>query len=194
QNTEDMSLAFDSFGHPPDPCSVFKWRLSGEILDPAGVRQPFCDPTPWRAFMIGQYPPLDSPPWTFEAPEIQVGCFYTAIRNPICRASDYVDSDQIAILQHGESAKLIALNPELTHGQFELASMQQCWIFLDMMDGPDDPIETCEVPVVDPAERPTEPQDTTTCRPDMDREACEASGGEWTGGVTGAPSCTCPSD
>ncbi|MGD8760203.1 MAG: hypothetical protein PVJ07_08115, partial [Anaerolineales bacterium] len=192
QVTEDMSLAFNAFGHPPDPCSVFAWRLSGETLDPAGARQPFCDPTPWRAFMIGQYPPLDAPPWTFEAPGIPEGCLYSSIRNSMCRASDYVESDEIAILQPGEIAELMALNPEHTHGLFELASMQQCWIWLELMDGPDDPIETCGVPVVDPAPRPTDDDTRASCRPDLDREACEAAGGTMSTDLTTAPYCICP--
>ena len=188
-----MSLPFSSFGLAPEPGSSFLWRLSGETLDPAGGQQAYCAPTPWRAFMIGQSPALAAPPWTFPVPEMQDGCFYTAIRNPICRASDYADSTQIAILQHGELAELIALNPELTHGKFELASTQQCWISLGVMDGPDDPIETCGVPEVDPQPRPADPQTPASCTTDLDREACEASGGEWTGGATTAPICTCPS-
>jgi hypothetical protein len=83
---------------------------------------------------------------------------------------------------------LLALNPELTHGQFALASAEQCWISLGVMEGPDDPEETCGVPIVDPAPKPVE----VTCRPDMDREACEASGGEWGGGRVTAQGCICP--
>jgi CSLREA domain-containing protein len=187
-STEIVSLPFLEFGLSPEPGSRYLWRLSGEILDPAGARQGFCEPTPWRAFMIGGSPHPGLPPWTFEGPEPSPFCLYTAVRNPICRESDYVDSDQVAILQHGELAMLLALNPELTHGQFALASDQQCWVSLGVMEGPDDPEETCGVPIVDPAPKPVE----VTCRPDMDREACEASGGEWGGGRVTAQGCICP--
>jgi hypothetical protein len=137
----------------------------------------------WRSFQLGSLLHMEGP---------QELCLYTAIRNPICRASDYVDADQIAVLQHGESAVLIALNPELTHGQFELSSTQQCWISLGMMEGPEDPVETCGVPIVDPEPRPDEPPPAGDCSPDMDQEACEASGGTWSEGGVGAPGCICP--
>ncbi len=192
QSTEAMGLPFSSFGLSPEPGSRFSWRLWAETLDSMGGQEAFCGFTPWRAFMIGQSPLVHAPPWTLEALEVPGVCIYTAIRNPICRESDYVESTQIAILQHGENAELIALNPELTHGKFELASTQQCWIWLGVMDGPDDPIETCGVPLVDPPPRTTEPTVPTECSPDMDREDCEASGGVWSGGAAGAPSCICP--
>jgi hypothetical protein len=121
-------------------------------------------------------------------PEFSGECIYRAIRNPICRASDYVDADQIALLEHGEIAGLIGLNPELTHGQFELASEEQCWISLSMMEGPEDPAETCEVPIVDPEPKPEE----VACSLDLEQEACEASGGEWDEGRVGGPGCNCP--
>lgn len=187
-NTEIVSLPFLEFGLSPDPGSRFQWRLSAQILGPAGERERFCDPTPWRSFMIGESPHPGAPPWRFEGPVTPPACLYTAVRNPICRESDYVDSDQVAILQHGEIALLMALNPELTHGQFALASAQQCWISLGVMEGPQDPLETCGVPIVDPAPKPVE----ITCSPDLDQAACEASGGEWGGGRVTAPTCICP--
>ena len=138
--------------------------------------------------MIGEPPHPGAPPWIFEGPETPPSCLFTAIRNPICRESDYVDADQVALLQHGEIAALIALNPELTHGQFLLASAQQCWISMGVMEGPEDPVETCGVPLAVP-EPPPVPD---PCSPDMDQEACEASGGEWGGGRVTAQGCVCP--
>ena len=99
-----------------------------------------------------------------------------------------MDAEQVALLEHGEIAVLVALNPELTHGLFALDSAQQCWISLGVMDGLEDPMETCGVPIVDPEPKPEQ----RACSPDMDQEACEASGGEWAGGRVGAPSCICP--
>jgi hypothetical protein len=187
-STEIVSLPFSDFDLSTEPVRFYRWRLSGEILDPAGEGQAFCESTRWRSFMIGQFPPLDTPPWSYEDLLAPPACQYSAVRNPTCRASDYVDADQIAVLEHGEIAELIALNPELTHGQFELVSEHQCWISLGMMEGPDDPAETCGVPIVDPEPKPVQ----VTCSPDMDQEACEASGGEWEEGRVGAPDCLCP--
>jgi CSLREA domain-containing protein len=191
-STEIVSLPFADFGLSPEPGSRFQWRLSGEILDPAGARQEFCEPTAWRAFMIGGSPHPGAPPWIFEGPETPPSCLYTAVRNPICRESDYVDAEQVAILQHGEQALLVALNPELTHGQFTLASAQQCWISLGVMEGPEDPLETCGVPLVDPEPPPFDPDRQVECSGDLDRETCEASGGEWGGGRVTAQGCVCP--
>jgi CSLREA domain-containing protein len=179
QTTSGNSLLFSTFDVSPLPGRRYHWRVAGEITGGAGSFEPFCTPTMWRSFQLGSLPHMEGP---------QELCLYTAIRSPICRASDYVEAEQIAVLQHGEGAELIALNPEYTHGKFELASMQQCWISLGMMDGPDDPAETCGVPVVDPEPKPI----PLTCSPDMDQEDCEASGGEWAEGRVGAPSCICP--
>jgi hypothetical protein len=179
QTTADTGILFSTFDVDPLPGRRYHWRVVGEMADAAGSFEPFCAPFTWRSFRLGSLPDMYGPP------EI---CLYTAVRNPICRESDYVDAGQVALLEHGEIAVLVALNPELTHGQFALASMQQCWISLGVMEGPDDPAETCGVPIVDPEPKPEE----VTCSPDMDRAACEASGGEWTEGRATAPSCTCP--
>jgi CSLREA domain-containing protein len=190
QRLTATSLAFSSFGLQPADGDVYEWRIWGEEYL-MGSWRGFCGSTFWWSFRFGPLPELAVPPWQMEMLDGVASnqCLYTAIRNPTCRASDYVMSEQIAVLQHGESATLIALNPELTHGQFELASTQQCWILLGLMDGPDDPTETCDPPVVDPAPKPAE---TPACSPDLDREACEASGGTWTEGRTGSSQCLCP--
>jgi len=166
QSTSDSNLLFSAFGVSPLG-SRYLWRVAGEQAVEGGLFEEFCTSTIWRSFRLGSLPYMEGPPEM---------CIYTAIRNPTCRASDYVDSTQIAVLQHGESAELVALNPELTHGQFELASMQQCWIVLGLMDGPDSPVETCAVPEVDPPSKPTDPPAPIACSPDLDSEACEASG------------------
>jgi hypothetical protein len=177
------SLAFSSFDLQPNEGDIYEWRMWGEKnnADP-GAWSDFCAPTHWWSFGFGPLPDPADPPDV---------CLYTAIRNPTCRASDYVESDHIAVLQHGDGAELVALNPELTHGKFELASMQQCWILLGLMDGPDNPVETCAVPVVDPAPKPADAP-TPTCSPDLDRETCEDSGGTWNEGASAGPQCVCP--
>ena len=57
-----------------------------------------------------------------EAEPPSEGCFYTALSNTNCRQSDYRESDPVAIVMEGESALLVGLNPDYTHGLFELES------------------------------------------------------------------------
>jgi hypothetical protein len=161
-------------------CTHYFWQIVPFVVTTAGPSSEV-----WSFYVDVTNTCLPSPMHSSEIPQ---ECFYKAIRNPICRLSDYVEAEQIAVLEHGESAGLIALNPELTHGQFELASEQQCWISLEMMDGPEDPLQTCGVPIVDPEPKPEQ----AACSPDMEQEACEASGGEWDEGRAGATDCICP--
>ncbi|NIS83299.1 MAG: CSLREA domain-containing protein [Anaerolineales bacterium] len=115
-------------------------------------------------------------------------CIYQAAVNANCRRSDYAESDQVEILMQGEEAALVALNPEYTHGLFEFEGRKQCWIWLGLLDGPENPFGTCDVEIIDPPEAPREP----ACQQDLDEESCIAAGGEWIVGV--APSCKCPED
>jgi len=186
QWTSDANLPFSTFGHSPLPGTRYLWRVVGEQAEGSGPFEEFCTSITWRSFQLGSLPYMQGPP---EMPDV---CLFMAIRNPTCRASDYVGSTQIAVLQHGESAELVALNPELTHGQFELASMQQCWISLELMEGPENPGEICAVPEVDPPPKPADPLAPGACNPDLDRDACEARGGELSGGPASAQICTCP--
>ncbi|NIS81301.1 MAG: hypothetical protein GTO14_14105, partial [Anaerolineales bacterium] len=209
--TSNTSLSFAGFNLSPLPTERFRWRLTSEVVGPEGDGwEAFCAPTDWLPFSFKppaqEETPEDTPtpsPTPTQTPTTTVTltttptptpemCVYTALQNANCRASDYMESAQIAVLLQGETAELIALNPEFTHGKFELQSQQQCWIWLGLMDGPPNPFGTCGVPVVDPPPKPTDTPTPFACSPDLDKESCEASGGEWTGGTAGAPSCTCP--
>jgi hypothetical protein len=122
-------------------------------------------------------------------------CFYISLRNVNCRASDFVESSLIAVLMQGEEVKLLSLNPTFTHGRFEIAPLQQCWIALGLMQDPADPVKMCEVSVVD-APQPLESSDpdesdTPVCSSGLDHDPCLASGGEWKGGATGKFYCEC---
>jgi hypothetical protein len=117
-------------------------------------------------------------------------CFYQAAMNAYCRASDYKESAEIALLLEGDQAKLIALNPEFTHGQFLLESGKECWMWLGLLTGPENPYGTCDVPVIDP--QPPPEDEGPPCSEDMDEEACLESGGKWQEGVTRKPYCVCP--
>lgn len=121
-------------------------------------------------------------------------CYYTATRNVNCRASDYVESSLIAILMQGEVAKLLFLNSTFTHGRFEIAPLQQCWIALGLMQDPADPVKMCEVSVVD-APPPIESSDlggsdSPVCSSDLGENDCLAAGGNCVSGATGA-NCVC---
>ncbi len=122
-------------------------------------------------------------------------CIYSSLRNVNCRASDYVESSLIAILMQGEEANLLSLNPTFTHGRFEIATLQQCWIALRLMQGPSDPYKMCQVSVVD-APPPIgvlalDGSDLPVCSRDLDKDPCLAAGGEWKSGAVGAPYCEC---
>jgi len=114
-------------------------------------------------------------------------CEYEPLQNSNCRASDYPEADLIETRMEGDSADLIALNPEYTHGLFEFEDGKQCWIWLSLMDGPENPFGTCNVEIIDPPEAPRD----DTCNADLDQRECIAAGGKWTEGMA-APYCTCP--
>jgi len=119
-----------------------------------------------------------------EAEPPSEGCFYEALSSTYCRVSDYRESDPVAIVSAGESALLVGLNPEYTHGLFELESGDRCWMWFNTLDGPENPLGTCGVQQVNPPEPPEEIE----CRIDMNEAECSAAGGEWTAGA----GCMCP--
>jgi CSLREA domain-containing protein len=191
ETTSEEHLAFSAFGLQPDPGDIYKWRLSGEMDGSAdGSWRFFCAPTDWLPFqferLIVPAAPSDTPepsptPTQTPTPAPDV-CVYTAIRNANCRSSDHSESEQINILMQGESAALLALNPEFTHGQFEL-DQESCWIWLGLLDGPENPFGTCNVPIIDPA---------PACTPELDEQACILAGGQMSETRTTAPFCVCP--
>jgi hypothetical protein len=135
----------------------------------------------------------DLEPLIINIPEI---CLYTALKNVNCRESDYQGAEIIAILLFGDQAKIIGINPSLTHGKFELATLYQCWIYLELMDGPTDPVITCQADIVS-APLPVIIQnnnqsDPKSCSKDLGQSACLAAGGSWVdGGAVGSSYCDC---
>jgi hypothetical protein len=117
-------------------------------------------------------------------PEPEV-CLYEALQNTNCRVSDYAESELVEILMEGDIVPLLGLNPEYSYGLFEMEDGEQCWIGLALMDGPENPLGTCPVEIVDPPEE-------DACRGDLDERACIAAGGEWAAGVN--PPCICPEE
>jgi CSLREA domain-containing protein len=212
QRLTSTSLSFSSFNLQPNEGDIYEWRIFGEKNFSPGGWRGFCMATFWWSFRFGPLPELAEPPWHSELPPPPTAvptrtptlppspsptsspeqCVYTTLQNANCRASDYVESAQIAVLLQGESAELIALNPAFTHGKFELQSQQQCWIWLGLMDGPPNPYGTCGVPVVAPPPKPTETSTPPACSSDLDRETCELSGGTWNESTATAPYCVCP--
>ncbi len=191
RSTSEDHLAFSSFDLQPEPGEIYKWRLSAETGGSEdGSWRFFCAPTEWLPFQFERpvilAEPSDTPepsptptPTKTPTPEF---CVYTAINNANCRGSDYKESEQITILMQGESAQLLALNPEYTHGQFELGQ-ELCWIWLGALDGPENPFGTCNVPIVDPP---------PACTPELDEQACILAGGHMSETRTTAPYCVCP--
>ncbi len=117
-------------------------------------------------------------------------CFFQALRTINCRESDYEASSLIAILEPGESGKLIALSPDYSHGKFELQDLKTCWIWFELLGGPENPQE-CEVPIVDPPPAPIE-EPGDACRSDLPKDACEARGGTWQPAALTPGVCICP--
>jgi hypothetical protein len=116
-------------------------------------------------------------------------CIYKALQNSNCRESDYPESRLVETMMEGDSADLIALNPEYTHGLFEFADGKQCWLWLGLLDGEENPFGNCPVEIVDPPEAPRE----SACNKDLDERECIAAGGEWKEGMA-APYCACPEE
>lgn len=115
-------------------------------------------------------------------------CFYQASRTLNCRASDDEASSLIAILQTGQAAKLVAVNPEITHGRFDLGDRKMCWVWFELMEGAEDPL-ACGVPYVDPS--PTE--EPQQCQPDLGQAACLEAGGTWQPfAAQPGGTCNCP--
>ncbi len=209
QMTSETNLPFSTFGVSPISGRRYHWRVIGEQAEQTGHFEPFCTSISWRSFYLGSPPPMEAPPETPESPTPSASptptrtptvtptptpeaCIYTALQNANCRASDFKESAHVATLLQGEMAELIALNPEFTHGKFQLPSTQQCWIWLGLLDGPPNPFGTCDVPVVEPPPKPTDTPTPIACTPELDKEMCEASGGKWPEGVGAAPQCICP--
>jgi hypothetical protein len=117
-------------------------------------------------------------------------CFFEVSQNSNCRMSDYQESKLIEILLQGEQVELVGLNPELTHGKFLMEDERQCWIWLGLMEGPENPVEVCDVPVTDPQPKPEPP--TLECNPDLSKDECEQSGGTWYEAMSAQPVCRCP--
>lgn len=117
-------------------------------------------------------------------------CFFEAAKNSNCRMSDYQESKLIHILLQGDMVELVGLNPELTHGRFLMEDERQCWVWLGLMEGPENPVETCDVPVTDPPPKPEPP--TLECKPDLSQDECEQSGGTWYEAMSAEPVCRCP--
>jgi hypothetical protein len=124
-------------------------------------------------------------------------CVYTVTKNLNCRQSTSVNSIIIDILLAGEKANLIAVNQTQTHGKF-LSDGGPCWIYLELMDGPVDPLADCRVGVEKPplpiviSSKDKPDSDDIECSKDLSDSDCKDAGGTWVGGVASAPYCNCP--
>ncbi len=124
----------------------------------------------------------------FEMEETEF-CEYRPLQNTNCRQSDYKESELTRSLSEEDIGTLVALNPEYTHGLFEFETGEQCWIWLVLMDGEENPFGNCPVEIIDPPEAPRE----GTCSADLNQRECIAAGGEWKEGMA-APYCACPEE
>jgi predicted outer membrane repeat protein len=183
---------------PSSPAVDAAADCGGLTVDQRGQPRPYGARCDLGAFELGANnpnpppPPLpDNPlPAVTETPPASQGlCEYRAIQNANCRAGDDARTSLVAVLTQGEVVKLLSLNPELTHGLFEIPDGRSCWVWLPLMEGPPDPRQSCNVTIVDPPEYVPE---TPACSADLPKDQCEAAGGTMSDGVTSAPHCICP--
>jgi hypothetical protein len=121
-------------------------------------------------------------------------CLYKATMNVNCREGDSIDYPVSAILMQGEEATLLSINPELSHGKFELINAKQCWIPLGLMNGSIDPMANCSLTIENPLPPRVIPQDKPDqkkCSSDLGENACLSAGGTWAGGGASAHYCEC---
>jgi len=117
--------------------------------------------------------------------------------NVNCRESDYKDSTLTAIVMKGDEVLLLALNPLHSHGKFTLSSQQQCWILLELLDGPEDPSTNCQVPIVNAPLPKVSPRNDQSkekgevCKEGLGDRACAAAGGAWVRDLFGSAYCKC---
>jgi predicted outer membrane repeat protein len=179
--------AIASFGPAAEvavPCTATSLNLSTPVdYDQRGVARPqgvACDLGAFEAEISA----MMSPPLP--------GCVYTASKNSNCRESDFNQAPVLEILMEGETAALVALNPENTYGKFSLQSGEQCWMALHLMTPPDGSGD-CPVSMENPLQVPVEKEpETKTCKPTMGEAACKRAGGTWIEGITEADHCSCP--
>jgi hypothetical protein len=167
-------------------------------VDQRGEPRPYGTRCDLGAYEVGAYNPNPPPPplrenplpaVTDTPPASQSLCEYRAIQNANCRLGDDVRTSLVAVLIQGEVVKLLSLNPELTHGLFEIPDGRSCWVWLPLMEGSPDPRQSCNVTIVDPPEYVPE---TPAFSADLPKDQCEAAGRTWSSSVTTAPYCVCP--
>ena len=165
-----------------DPCTIMN-ETTPLGFDQRGESRPdgaYCDLGAFEAnIALMMAPPIPA-------------CIFEATKNSHCRESDFNQAPVVEILLQGETAALVALNPENTYGKFTLPSGERCWIALNLMIS-QDITEDCPVPEENPIQIPEEKiPEKKTCKPTMGEAACKQAGGTWVGGVTEAPHCSCP--
>jgi hypothetical protein len=167
----------------------------GVTVDQRGQARPSGAGCDLGAFELSGFPdnypspvsPL--PNVTGTPPAMSANCQYKAAVNANCRAGDDVRTALVKVLAKGDVVTLLSLNPELTHGLFEIPDGRSCWVWLPLMEGPADPARNCSVTIVDP---PPYAPEGSACSSDLPKDQCEAAGGTWSGGMTTAPRCVCP--
>ncbi len=170
----------------------------GLTVDQRGEPRPYGALCDLGAYELGAYTPNPPPPplpenplpvITDTPPAAQGLCEYRAIQNANCREGDDARTSLIAVLKQGEVFQLLSLNPELTHGLFEIPDGRSCWVWLPLMEGPPDPRQSCNATINDP---PDYIPEAPACSADLPEGQCEAAGGTMSGGATTAPRCVCP--
>lgn len=157
---------------------------SGEcpITDQRGISRPqgiACD--------LGAYE-YDGPQPTPSPTAAIDHCLFEALRNTNCRLSDCTTAEIVTTLPMGETAQLVGMNPQGTHGLFELQTGEACWMLMGLLTGGDALV--CNPVIAIPPLCPTPVEGGIDCAPDLDPEDCTKAGG--TPDINGFVPCICP--
>jgi hypothetical protein len=151
------------------------------ITDQRGISRPQGNACDLGAYEYDGIQPISSP-----TPEIDA-CVFEALRNTNCRESDCTRAHLVATLPMGQTARLLGLNTEGSHGLFELPTGEECWMMMSLLTGGDSLV--CNPIIAIPPPCPT-PESGIECTPNLGPEECKKAGG--TPDINGFVPCICP--
>ena len=152
------------------------------ISDQRGVSRPQGSACDLGAFEYDGTQPTPSP-----TPEVDA-CIFEALQNTNCRLSDCTRAGLVAFLPMGDPARLLGLNPQGSHGLFELPSGVECWMLMSLLTGGD--AKVCNPIIAIPPPCPT--PEVITCNADLGEDACVEAGGTYHPPTASAAWCECP--
>jgi CSLREA domain-containing protein len=204
RTTTETSMKFSAFELSPSSGDVYAWRLGGEQVGDDGRFTDLCL-RPWRRFQMGPGSEAGRPPWTREPSDTPTvtptvtptptetptptreTTIITAIMDLTCRDGTYREHRARGYLMEGESAEVLAVNSDRTHGLIATPlGRGTCWVWLGGTEG-----DTSGASVTRTPPPPTPTPTTLVCKEDLPKDLCTQSGGKWIESLTRAPYCDC---